>query len=127
VKKKLSKLGYIDDKEVKTYEKNPGLIGKILGLGKIKSQKEYDERRKAIEAARYENAFVSKVYLIEEAVRSIMALEGNPNPDFKEAKKEIQTWLSLATPDYKWEDDEVPVGAAQMTDDQKKEILTTFL
>jgi hypothetical protein len=124
VNTKLSKLGYIDDSEVKKYEKTPGLIGKIFGIGKIKSQKEYDKRRALIEEGRYKNAFVSKVFDIEDAVIAIMKMEGNPNPDFKSAQKEIKKWLNLATPDYKW-DEAMPKDINAITDDQKNEILTS--
>lgn len=123
VNKKLSKLGYIDDREVRTYEKTPGLIAKLFGAGKIKNQKEYDERRALIEAARYDNAFVSKIYNTEDAIRAIMKLEGNPNPNFKEARKEIKKWLNLATPDFEWADEDEAVGMEQMTEEQKKEVL----
>ena len=125
VNKKLHKLGYIDETEIRQYEKNPGIIAKIFGAGKIKSQKEYDERRKAIEAARYENTFVSKVFGIEDAVRGIMALEGNPNPDFKVARKEIKKWLNLATPDYKWADEDAKAGIENLSEEQRAEILSS--
>lgn len=124
VNKKLSKLGYVDDTEVKKYEKTPGLIGKIFGKGKIKNQQEYDTRRAAIESGRYKSAFVSKIFDIEDAVRAIMKMEGNPNPDFKSAQKEIKKWLDLATPDYKWSE-EMPSDISKITDDQKKEILSS--
>src|SRR5690606_24208741 len=118
-----SRLGYIDESEVRQYEKTPGIIGKIFGLGKIRSQREYDERRAAIEAAKYESALVSKVFLIEDAVREIMKMEGNPNPSFKVAKKEIKKWLDMATPDFKWEGEDVPENFNQITPEQQTEIL----
>ncbi len=123
INKRLSRLGYIDESEVRQYEKTPGLIGKIFGVGKIRNQKQYDERRAAIEAGRYESALISRVFLIEDAVREIMAMEGSPNPDFKVAKKEIKRWLDLATPDFKWEGEEVPEDLNQITPEQRTEVL----
>ncbi len=123
INKKLSNLGYLDDTEVKTYEKTPGIIAKLFGAGKIKNQREYDERRSAIEAASYKNAFISRIYTTEDAIIEIMKLEGALNTNFKVAKKEIKKWLSISTPDYEWSDEDAPVGAAQMTEEQKKEVL----
>lgn len=123
INKKLHKLGYVDETDVKKFEKTTGIIGRIFGRGKIKSQKEYDERRALIEQARYENAFVSRVFAIEDAVRGIMALEGNPNPDFKTAKKEIKKWMNLATPDFAWDEEDTPDNLSDISKEQKEEIL----